>query len=216
MSERAFGRIQAFQATTGLPCLMAYKHQNHIWTLREVNTLQRVRTAYRLDLSDMYDNLMGTLLNDFMFAVREGTGWYIVLERQDGQRADEPGTATFTVLDSYFGNAAGNRLDSHPWMLYALIALDPVENSEFSGSKVTLSFTSPDSARSAFGHNLFGVWAWLHHEQAGAIPWRAVLRRAQNVPPASEVARELHERGFASHIIHQQLRSVSETLKNFA
>ena len=216
VSEREYGRMQAFQATTGLPCLMAYKHQDHIWSLREVDTLHKVRTAYRLDLTDMYDNLMGVLLNDFVFAVREGTGWYIVLERQDGRLADEPGTAPFTVVDSYFGDSAGNRLDSHPWMLYALLALDPIEKSDFSGSKITMSFTSPDSAKSAFGHNIFGVWAWLHHEQAGEIPWGAVLRRTQRVPPASEVAHELYARGFASHIIHQRPQSVSETFKDFA
>ena len=97
VSEREFGRMKAFQATTGLPCLMAYKHQTHIWSLREVDTLHKVRTAYRLDLSDMYDNLMGTLLNDFAFVVQEGTGLYIVLEREDGQLADQPGRAKFTV-----------------------------------------------------------------------------------------------------------------------
>lgn len=215
-SERDFARMKAFQATTGLPTLMAYKHRDHIWWLREVDTLHKARTAYRLDLSDMYDNLMGVLLNDFVFAVREGTGLYIVLERQDGRLAEEPGTAAFTVVDSYFGDAEGNRLDSHPWMLYALLALDPVEKSDFSGSKVTMSFTSPDSERSAFGHHVFGVWAWLHHEQAGEVPWGAVLRRAQHVPSASEVAHELYARGFASHIIHQRPRSVSETFKDFA
>ncbi|MDE2932282.1 MAG: hypothetical protein OXS47_00260 [Chloroflexota bacterium] len=216
VSERDFARMKAFQATTGLPSLMAYKHRGHIWSLREVETLHRAGTAYRLDLSDMYDNLMGVLLNDFAFAVREGTGLYIVLERQDGRLAEEAGEATFTVVDAYFGDADGNRLDSHPWMLYALLALDPVEKSDFSGSKVTMSFTSPGIERSAFGHNIFGVWAWLHHEQAGEIPWGAVLRRAQHVPPASEVAHELYARGFASHIIHQRPRNVSETFKVFA
>ncbi len=216
VSERDFARMKAFQAITGLPSLMAYKHRNRIWLLREVDTLHKVRTAYRLDLSDMYDNLMGVLLNDFAYAVREGTGWFIVLERQDGRLADEPGTAPFKVVDSYFGDADGNRLDSHPWMLYALLALDPLEKSDFSGSKVTMSFTSPDSAKSAFGHNIFGVWAWLHHEQDGEIPWGAVLRRTKRVPPASEVAHELYARGFASYIIHQSPRSVSEALENFA
>ncbi len=216
VSERDFARMKAFQASTGLPSLMAYKHKDRIWSLREVDTLHKVRTAYRLDLTDMYDNLMGTLLNDFAFAVREGTGWYLVLERKDGRPADEPGTATFTVVDSYFGDGDGNRLDSHPWMLYALLALNPVKKSEFSGSKITMSCTSPGLERSAFGHNIFGVWAWLHHEQAGEVPWGAVLRRAQHVPPASEVAHELYARGFASCIIHQNPQSVSETFKAFA
>ena len=216
VSEREFGRMKSFQATTGLPCLIAYKHQTHIWSLREVDTLHKVRTAYRLDINDMYDNLMGTLLNDFAFVVQEGTGLYIVLEREDGQLADQPGTVKFRVVDAYFANAAGTKLDEHPWMLYALMALDPVENSEFSGSQVTLSFTSPDSAKMAFGHNIFGVWGWFHHQEAEDVPWRTVLRKTQKATPASEVAHELFARGFASQIIHQQPQSVSETLKDFA
>ena len=45
VSEREFGRMAAFQAMTGLPYLMAYKHENQLWTLRELDTLQRVRTG---------------------------------------------------------------------------------------------------------------------------------------------------------------------------
>ena len=98
---------------------------------------------------------MGVLLNDFMAAVPEGTGWYIVLERQDGRRADEPGTAPFTVVDTYFGDRTGRRLEWHPWMLYVLMALELVENSEFSKTQVVLSYTSPGRGVGCLGpHNL--------------------------------------------------------------
>lgn len=215
VSEREFGRMAAFQSMTGLPYLIAYKHQNELWTLREIDTLQKVQTAYRLDLSDMKDNLMGVLLNDFMAAAPGGMGWHLVLERDDGQQADEPGEFTFRVVDTYFGERTGTRLEWNPWMLYFVMALDPEENQEFSGKQVVLSHTSPAANRSVWGHTVFATWAWLHHRQDGEILWGAALREAQGLPSASQVAQELRAQGFLSHVFHQRPQHVSEALRGF-
>ena len=214
VSKREFGRMAAFQVMTGLPYLMAYKHENKLWTLRELDTLQKVQTAYRLDLSDMKDNLMGVLLNDFMAVVPEGVGWYIVLERQDGRRADEPGDAPFKVVDTYFGDRTGTRLEWNSWMLYFLMALGPEENQEFSETQVVLSFTSPGADWGVWGHTVFEARAWLHQRQGDAIPWGAVLRKARDLPSALQIEQELRAQGFLSRVIRQQPQQVSEALRD--
>lgn len=196
LSQRTVTRMKRFQEVTGIPFLIAFRNMFNIWVLRELDTIEKVNTAYRIQLDDMKESLLSILFNDFTALIPSGTSFtteYTVLGP-----GDSPDTAVMR-LDAVRLHRADRDLRAVPWWEAVFAAVDAQPVVEESEDHVRQSFQVEEDL-AILGHQLFATRAAMTGDPGEPINWRSVLEQVQELDSASEVKASLLDSGLANHV----------------
>lgn len=208
LSEKYVSKMLSFQRAVGLPVLVAAKFRLGLWVLREVSTLSKARTAYRMTLEDMKESLMGLLLEDKHLSVEPNSGLVLELSRSDGESASTPGSAHFTVSHAFVEGRNGRAIGAVPFLLAFLSAAQAVETESFDGPTYRLEARAMPAEVDGAGREM-SLGVTTHQVMSAHVQlvsrddvggWSRLVEDIGQAPPPSAMCDDLLAAGLV-HIV---------------
>jgi len=190
-------RLLNYAELARLPLLMAWQSDEWGWLLFDFRHIQLVRTAYRISFFDaLKDNLLGPLLGDFTFGIKENSAVVMRIRRHTrGKRR-----FTGTLEEFYWETPDGRRANSieGPFMDIFAFTPDDVETREQEGV-ITQRFFKTTS-EGLLAQRLLVPAAHGHKAATGS--WRGVLHSdfAYGLADVRRAAEDALAKGMLNYI----------------
>lgn len=166
-TDADYTRRIAYSQLTGLPVLIAWHLEGwDLWCLFELSKMQKKVSAFHIDFETaIKEDLMGILLDNIIFTIKENTKIVLRFEVEKGARirnkADQSLKGFTGVLkDIEFVNAAGVRIPSDSVLLRFLDLIFFLVDNDVSATEgsnyVTISFCTTED-QTIFGYQILGV-----------------------------------------------------------
>ena len=201
-------RLINYANLLGLPLLVAWKAEPFGWLCFDIQAMKKVKTAFRISVADaMMANVLGLLLGDFSFHLRENAAFVLKIERlTDGTNEFEGITH-----DAHWQAYDGQRVSlKSPFMDIFMFCPDNVESTDVDGF-VTQRFYKVDTS-SVFGQSLLSLACHGYSDDPG--PWRTVFDKGfrYTLPDLRRCAEDAARKGMIETIIEMAPRECPDFL----
>ena len=212
--------LRNYGALLGVPVLVAWKHYSH-WVLFDLGHFERPHQNYKISFeAAAKQNLMGVLAGDWLFALKAGVGFHLLLRKEEKLSEEEDAGVLHQkwrviVEDAYFTNGKGQRLTRiAPGLWHLFLSTPPEDVEEFREDTIQQSFVIPEEGAMQWAYRALVVL--LHDLKADDYPvrWREVLR-TRSVPTTAPMLRKAAEEGLRTGFVKYILDVIPQSVPSF-